>query len=59
VSSATLRTAALSFPLGITVIAIVCNPEATPSLRKISGFWVLTIGFLDDLAVALSRVSSS
>lgn len=55
-SKATLRSASLKFPAGIDVVAVVCNAEATPGLRQVAGLWLLTIGFLDDLRPALSRV---
>jgi hypothetical protein len=58
VSSATLRSASLAFALGIDVIAIVCDPESAPGLRHVAGLWVLTIGFLEDLQSALSRVNA-
>lgn len=58
VSAATLRAATAKFPLGITVIAVVCAPNAVPGLRQVAGLWVLTIGFLDDLRSALSRVAA-
>jgi len=56
VNSATLRAASTAFAPGIDVIAVVCDPDAVPGLRHVAGLWVITIGFLDDLRSALSRV---
>jgi uncharacterized protein (DUF58 family) len=58
VSAATLRAATAKFPLGITVIAVVCAPDVAPGLRHVAGDWVLTIGFLEDLRTALSRIAA-
>jgi uncharacterized protein (DUF58 family) len=55
---AELRAAAHSFPLGVEVVAIVCDPDAVPGLRRVSGLSVLTIGYLDDLRVALARTAA-
>jgi uncharacterized protein (DUF58 family) len=48
-SSADLRTASTKFPLGVEVVAVVCDPETIPGLRQVSGLSVLTIGYLEDL----------
>lgn len=58
VSAAELRAASHSFPLGVEVVAIVCDPDAVPGLRRVAGLTVLTIGFLDDLRVALARTAA-
>ena len=50
-----LRAASAAFPLGVEAVAIVCDPEATPGLRRVAGMTVLSIGYLDDLRQALSR----
>jgi uncharacterized protein (DUF58 family) len=55
---AELRAAAHSFPLGVEVVAIVCDPDAVPGLRRVAGLSVLTIGFLDDLRIALARTAA-
>jgi uncharacterized protein (DUF58 family) len=49
-----LRAAAAAFPLGVDVVAVVCSPEATPSLRHVGGLHVLTIGYLEDLQSILA-----
>lgn len=54
-TAAELRAASHSFPLGVEVVAIVCDPEAAPGLRRVAGLSVLTIGYLDDLRIALAR----
>ena len=48
-SSADLRAASTKFPLGVEVVAVVCDPETIPGLRQVSGLSVLTIGYLEDL----------
>ncbi|HWM34512.1 MAG TPA: DUF58 domain-containing protein [Pseudolysinimonas sp.] len=55
---AELRAASHSFPLGVEVVAIVCDPDAVPGLRRVAGLSVLTIGYLDDLRVALARTAA-
>jgi uncharacterized protein (DUF58 family) len=44
-----LRVASTKFPLGVEVVAIVCDPFSIPGLRQVSGLSVVTIGLLDDL----------
>lgn len=58
VTPAELRAASHSFPLGVEVVAIVCDPDAVPGLRRVAGLSVLTIGYLDDLRVALARTAA-
>ena len=48
-TAASLRAASSKFPLGVEVLAVVCDPESIPGLRQVPGLSVLTIGFLDDL----------
>ncbi len=50
-----LRAASTRFPLGVEVVAIVCDPDAVPGLRRVAGLSVLTIGFLEDLRASLAR----
>ena len=50
-----LRAASTKFPLGVEVVAVVCDPNKKPGLRRVAGLSVLTIGFLDDLQKSLSR----
>ncbi|MFC6357375.1 DUF58 domain-containing protein [Luethyella okanaganae] len=54
-----LRMASTSFPLGVEVVAIVCDPGMVPSLRRVAGLSVLTIGFLDDLQKSLARSAAA
>lgn len=50
-----LRAAAAHFPLGVDVVAIVCDVGAIPSLRRVSDLSVLTIGYLEDLQRSLAK----
>lgn len=52
---AQLRAASTRFPAGVEVVAVVCDPEALPRLRRVSELSVLTIGFLEDLQKSLAR----
>lgn len=58
-TSAALRVASASFPIDVAVVAIVCDPDATPGFRRVAGLSVLTIGYLDDLRVALARSAAA
>ena len=53
-----LRAASTKFPMGVEVIAVVCDPGALPELRKVSGLSVLTVGYLGDLSRSLSKATS-
>ncbi|MEO5535162.1 MAG: DUF58 domain-containing protein [Pseudolysinimonas sp.] len=55
VTATELRAASNSFAVDVSVVAIVCNPEAVPGFRRIAGLSVLTIGYLEDLRIALAR----
>ncbi len=55
VTPAELRAASHAFPVDVAVVAIVCDPDAVPGLRRVAGLSVLTIGYLDDLRIALAR----
>jgi uncharacterized protein (DUF58 family) len=55
-SAAELRAASTKFPLGVEVIAIVCDPDTVPGLRRVAGLSVLTIGSLEDLQKSLQRL---
>ena len=54
-----LRAAAAAFPLGVESVAVVCDPEAVPGLRRLGDLTVLTIGYLEDLQKSLARVAAS
>lgn len=57
-SSATpqeLRAASTKFSADVEVVAVVCDPNRPPGLRRVSGLSVLTIGFLEDLQKSLAR----
>lgn len=55
VSATQLRSAATHFPLGVDVVAIVCDEGAVPSLRRVADLSVLTIGYLEDLQRSLAK----
>ena len=52
-TSAQLRAASTTFPLGVEVVAVVCDPETVPGLRQVTGLSIMTIGFLEDLSRSL------
>ena len=54
-----LRAASTKFPLGVEVVAVVCDPESTPGLRRVAGLSVLTIGYLEDLQRSLARSAAA
>lgn len=54
-----LRAASTKFPPGVEVVAIVCDPEMVPGLRRVAGLSVLTIGFLEDLQKSLARSAAA
>jgi uncharacterized protein (DUF58 family) len=56
---AELRAAATMFPLGVEVVAVVCDPEAVPGLRRVADLSVLTIGYLEDLQKSLARAAAA
>jgi len=56
---AQLRAASTRFPLGVEVVAIVCDPDTVPGLRRVPGLSVLTIGFLEDLRKSLARSAAA
>jgi uncharacterized protein (DUF58 family) len=56
---AELRIASTKFPLGVEVVAIVCDPDSIPGLRRIAGLSVLTIGYLEDLQKSLARSAAA
>lgn len=58
-NAAELRAASTKFPAGVEVIAIVCDPETVPGLRRVSGLSVLTIGYLEDLQRSLARSAAT
>lgn len=50
-----LSAAAANLPPGVQVVAVVCDPEIVPSMKRVGDLTVLTIGFLDDLPKSLLR----
>jgi uncharacterized protein (DUF58 family) len=57
-TSSELRAASTQFPQGVEVVAVVCDPDAAPELRRVTGLSVLTIGFLTDLRQSLQRATT-
>lgn len=58
VTPARLRTAAASFPPGVEVVAIQCDPGRIPGRRRLSAFSVVTVGSLADLRRAMKGAES-
>ncbi|PCN47870.1 DUF58 domain-containing protein [Curtobacterium sp. 'Ferrero'] len=54
-----LRLAATRFPVGVEVVAVICEPEAQPRFLRVAGLTVVTIGYLDDLRHALHRSAAA
>ncbi|TFB80897.1 DUF58 domain-containing protein [Terrimesophilobacter mesophilus] len=54
-----LRAASASFPVDVEVVAIVCDPEVVPGLRRVAGLSVLSIGYLQDLQKSLARSAAA
>lgn len=54
----TLRQAARHFPLGVHVIAIMCDPDAVPRTRQAGELTVITIGYLEDLQQSMARATA-
>ena len=57
-STAELRAASVKFPSDVEVVAVVCDPETVPGLRRVAGLSVLTIGYLEDLQKSLARAAA-
>jgi uncharacterized protein (DUF58 family) len=54
-----LQSTALAFPLGVGVVAVVCDPSARPGVRTLGDITVVTIGLVDDLRQLLARGTKS
>jgi uncharacterized protein (DUF58 family) len=54
-----LRAASTKFPVDVEVVAVVCDPQTVPGLRRIAGLSVLTIGYLEDLQKSLARSAAA
>ena len=59
VTAQELRAASMKFSLGVEVVAVVCDPDRSPGLRRVAGLSVLTIGYLDDLQRSLARLKAA
>lgn len=51
----TIHAASVTFPAGVEVVTVVCQPEATPALKMLGRLTVITIGRLDDIKQILGR----
>jgi uncharacterized protein (DUF58 family) len=56
-SATELRSASAYFPAGVAVIAVVCEPNASPTVRCVSEMNVMRIGYLEDLQKSLARLA--
>ena len=56
-AAAELRAASNKFRLGVEVVAISCDPNTIPGMRRVTGLSVLTIGKLEDLQKSLARAA--
>lgn len=56
VSVRQLRSWSLRFPLGTSIVAVVCWPGSTPKLQRIDGLSVVSIGYLEDLRYLMAGV---
>ncbi|BDZ51022.1 hypothetical protein GCM10025867_32630 [Frondihabitans sucicola] len=54
-----LRAAASAFPPGVEAIAIVCDPDTIPGMRRVADLTILTVGYLEDLQKSLARAVTS
>jgi uncharacterized protein (DUF58 family) len=59
VTASELRAASTKFPTGVEVVAIVCDPDSIPGLRRVAGLSVFTIGYLEDLQKSLARAAAA
>lgn len=54
-----LRLAATRFPVGVEVVAVICETESPPRVVRVPGLTVITIGYLEDLRHALRRSAAA
>ncbi|MCY7413570.1 MAG: DUF58 domain-containing protein [Salinibacterium sp.] len=54
-----LRAASTKFEAGVEVVAVICDPQRIPGLRRVARLSVLTIGFLEDLQKSLARIAAA
>jgi uncharacterized protein (DUF58 family) len=59
VTSTQLRLASSEFGNGVTVLAVVCESGAVPTVRRVGQVTVVTIGYLEDLQNELARRSQA
>lgn len=54
-----LRSWSLRFPADVEVVAVVCEPQTSPSVRRAAELNVLSIGYLDDLARSMGQADTT
>ncbi|MBI5161768.1 MAG: DUF58 domain-containing protein [Micrococcales bacterium] len=57
-SAAELRAASAAYGPDIEVVAVVCDPDRAPGLRRVPGLGLLRVGLLEDLRSALARAAA-
>lgn len=50
-----LSSAALAFPIDVSVAAVVCDPESEPAMHAVGRTRILSLGILDDLRQLLAK----
>lgn len=58
VTAAQLRSASAQFSIGVSVVAVICDIGAVPTMRRVGELTVVTIGYLEDLQKSLARRSA-
>jgi uncharacterized protein (DUF58 family) len=53
-----LRAASSQFPLGVSVVTVICDAGSVPAVRRVGELTVVTIGYLEDLQKSLARRSA-
>jgi uncharacterized protein (DUF58 family) len=53
-----LRAASAQFPLGVSVVTVICDAGSVPAVRRVGELTVVTIGYLEDLQKSLARRSA-
>lgn len=55
VTTGEIRNAALSMPVGIPILTVICDLSAEPTVRRLGDLNVMTVGLLEDLRHLMSR----
>lgn len=59
ISAHDLQACAARFPVDVSVVAVVCDLEAEPGMRRVGSLRVLTIGYVEELRSALARSAAT